>query len=363
MKKTYIKLIACTTVITAILAGCGSGGSYNKAESTAAYNYSNEDNGYSYAEEAAAVEYDDDVYEYAESANKEVPAQSDSITDDDIATKTQRKLIRTVNLSAETKEFDSFIDNVEAKITQLGGYAQSVDISGNSYDSYNRRTAYIVARIPAENLDSFVGEVEGKSNITSKYESAEDVTLQYSDIESHIASLRIEQDRLNQLLEEAYDLDTIIALESRLTEVRYELESYESRIKTMDNQVTYSTVNLNVSEVIEYKPEVVEPITFGERLAQRFSESCADAWETIQDFIIGFIAFIPTLVVLLIMLGVLALVVFAIVKLITFIVKKTTANKSKTQRKNKKGAPVIASAVEEPIGVKEESTVADNTEE
>ncbi len=64
--------------------------------------------------------------------------------------------------------------------------------------------------------------------MTSQSESAEDVTLQYTDTESRIASLKNEQERLNALLEKADTLENIFKLEERLTEVRYELENYQS---------------------------------------------------------------------------------------------------------------------------------------
>ena len=204
-----------------------------------------------------------------------------------------------------------------------------MNIQGSSFDSSNeRRTAYIVARIPANNLDQFVQSVSEASNITSKNESAEDVTLQYADVEAHKDSLKIEQKRLNELLEQADTLENIIELENRLTEVRYEIESYESRLRMMNNQVQYSTVNLNVSEVKDYTPEPVYEETFGERIRNGFLESCADALDTIQDFVVGFVSFLPMLVVLVVILGVVFLIVFGIIKLITSIVKKTGKKKA-----------------------------------
>lgn len=317
MRKRIISLFAGITVASTVLAGCGGSGASsaksNYAES--AYDY---DAAYdTYPEEAYLS---DDLYEYEE--EQTYNSGSEGISDENIQSATNRKLIKTVNMSVETKEFDKLLSNVEKKINQLGGYAESTNISGNSYEKSGSRYANITARIPAENLDAFVNSVENESNITSKNESAEDVTLSYADIEAHNASLRIEQERLNELLKEADSLETIIILQQRLTEVRYEIESYESRLRAMDNQVTYSTVYLNVSEVKEYKPEPVEELTFGQRLSIEFEENCAAAWETIQSFVISLISFIPILLVLILILGVIGLIIFAIVKLVIVIVKK-----------------------------------------
>ena len=340
MKRRIITLAIAIITTGAVLAGCGSSsassdsGGYNAKEAA------------SPAMAAESYAYSDDLYDYAAEEEADIEpeearaaGESEAPSDSEILASSNRKLIKTVSMSAETREFDKFISNVTDKINTLGGYAESVDISGNSYDSYSERSAFIVARIPAAKLDMFVSDVSEHSNITSKNESAEDVTLQYADVEAHKESLKIEQQRLNELLEQADTLENIIELENRLTEVRYEIESYESRLRTMNNQVVYSTVNLNVREVKEYTPEPVEEKTFGQRLSEEFLDSCEEAWETIQDFIIGFIAFLPTLLVLLIILFVVFIIVFAVIKAVIAIVKKVNKNKTpKAGGAHRKGA-------------------------
>ncbi|MCR5832258.1 MAG: DUF4349 domain-containing protein [Lachnospiraceae bacterium] len=324
-KKTAITLSAI--MVTAILAGCGASsdsGSYKSSEPQAAA-----EEAYDYAAEEA-WDYDAPV----EAASSAESSGGEAVSDSEIMSNSNRKLIKTVNMNVETREFDSLVANVMERINSLGGYAESTDISGNSYDSYkSERNAFIVARIPANKLDFFVDNIENESNITSKNESANDVTLQYADVEAHKESLKIEQQRLNQLLEQADNLENIIELENRLTEVRYEIESYESRLRTMNNQVEYSTVNLSIREVKEYTPEPVEELSFGQRIARGFLESCADAWVAIQDFIVGFVSILPMLLVILVILAIIFFIIFGIIKGIIAIVRKTTKNKAEKRPK------------------------------
>ena len=97
--------------------------------------------------------------------------------------------------------------------------------------------------------------VEGVSNITYRQENVEDVTLDYVDVESRKKMLETEQQRLLELLETAESLDDILTIESRLTEVQYELDSKESQLRTYDNQIDYSTVYLDINEVVRYTPQ------------------------------------------------------------------------------------------------------------
>ena len=57
-------------------------------------------------------------------------------------------------------------------------------------------------------LDEFITDLEGKGSIVNRSENTEDVTLQYSDIESRKKTLEMEQDRIWALLEKADTLDT-----------------------------------------------------------------------------------------------------------------------------------------------------------
>ncbi len=197
MKKVLSYLITAVT-IGAVLAGCGSGSNYKSTE----------------AAEMAPEEYhSDDMYEadygtgaYEEAVEEEAAVEDgvDSI-DDGAIENSSRKIIRNVNISAETEEFDSFISNIDKKVKELGGYMESTNISGRSISSSskNMRSADLVARVPSNKLDSFVSNVADISNITNKSESAEDITLNYADTQAHISSLRTEQQRLDELLLQA----------------------------------------------------------------------------------------------------------------------------------------------------------------
>ena len=142
-----------------------------------------------------------------------------------------RKLIRDVRMNVEARDFDGVLLQITGKVSELGGYVESSDISGvsvNSYGGSQQRYADIRARIPADRLDRFVETVESAGNVTSKQEQVTDVTLQYSDVQSRKKSLEIEQERLWALLEKAESLDAVVALEARLSEIRYELPTVPS---------------------------------------------------------------------------------------------------------------------------------------
>ncbi len=91
------------------------------------------------------------------------------------------------------------------------------------------------------------------------------------DLESHKKALVTEQDRLLELMEQAETVEDIITIEGRLSEVRYQIESMESQLRTYDNKVDYSTVYLYINEVRRYSPS--EEAGVGERIKSGFLKS------------------------------------------------------------------------------------------
>ncbi len=232
-----------------------------------------------------------------------------------------RKLIKTVNLNAETYEFDELVSTIEKRVAQLGGYMENASVH-TKYD--NLKYGDFVIRIPVKKMDGFVTEVAEMSNITDRDTSQKDVTLSYVDMESHKAALEAEEKSLLNLLESAASIEDIITLQSRLTDVRYQIESMESQLRTMDNLVEYATINLYVDEVETYTP-VVEP-TMGERISTGFKESLDEVATGFKNLVIFVAVNSPFLAIGL----AIALVVFIVVRVIIAVsVKKIDANEKK----------------------------------
>lgn len=225
-----------------------------------------------------------------------------------------RLLIRTVSMSTETKTIDKVKADVESQIRELGGYIENSSMSGTGKNR-DLRTIYYTIRIPADKLDSLITTVGNSCTVLSSSENTSDVTLEYVDTKARVESLRVEYDQLIKLLADAKDLDNILILQNRLTEVRYQIESAESRIRVLENQVQYATLNLQISEVLE-ETEIEEPhvITYGERVGEQFKDMWEGTVEFFQNFLLGLIAAIPFLVFMGIVAVIIIVIVFAVRK-------------------------------------------------
>lgn len=309
MKRKKIGTAAEILALMLFITGCGSAGYDSVKNDSIAYDNGGYYTGAQYTsavtEEAFAVEYE--AGGYAEEPSTEVPKEN--------IQQSQRKLIKTVDLNVETESYDTLVAGLETQIEGLGGYIEyQYQYNGSGYSNYQEtRYANMQVRIPVNRLEEFIVRVGEQSNITNKEERVEDVTLRYVDLESHKNALMTEQERLLDLLTVAETVEDIITIEQRLSDVRYQLESMESQLRTLDNQIDYSTINLSIREVKRLTP--TQEKTVWDKIKNGFSESIYNVGHGMMNFFIWFVVNIPYIVIW-------AVVIFAAFLIIKAIIKK-----------------------------------------
>jgi len=262
------------------------------------YDGSTEEVAYDYAMEAKSASGEEGAsYDINENATPEV---------------TERKLIRTIDITLETEIFDTVTNGIIADTEKFGGYIESSNYYLGGYNDQSNRNANLSVRIPADKADEFLSRSYENTHITYRSESTEDVSLQYSDLETRLSTLEAERDRLQELIKDATDMESIVALEKRLSEIRYELESIHTSLKNYDNKVDYTTIWFYISEVKKIEPPV--EASFGERIKDGFERSTEELGNALSDFAVWFLSNILTILLVLALIGVQVLIVLAIVK-------------------------------------------------
>lgn len=254
----------------------------------------------------------------------------DTVSSDAVADFTA-KIIYSASLQLQTTEFDDAVAALERMTASFGGFVETSNISGDIFyedDGSTRvvnRWGYYSLRIPCDRFEEFLTQTKGLGNVISNNKYAQNVTSQYTDYEARLSSLNTQEERLLDMLKKSEDVESLIALEQRLADVRYEIESIERNLRNLDMQISYSTVNIDLQEVELYTPTAPVQRTFGQKLADALSDGWHGFTRGLQRFVIGLAAALPTLVILL----VLAVVCFIVVRRI---IKKHRARKQPPQQ-------------------------------
>lgn len=243
-----------------------------------------------------------------------------------------RKIIFEASMDIETLEFDESYNAILDAVNSFGGYVSSQSTNGGyrySSDRYSSRYAEMTLRIPSERYAEFLKQGSSFGNVTHLSNSEQDVTAQYIDTEARLESLRAQEERLLAMLDRANTLDELLLLEDHLADIRYEIESYTSMLKSYDNLTTYSTVTIYLNEV----STITQPDeTFGAQLKTALSGSLHAAVAFFQGLILFLIYAMPYLIL-----------IVAILLLVRFVAKRRKAKRlekfNQAMQQNQQNAP------------------------
>lgn len=210
------------------------------------------------------------------------------------------KIIYTADIDYETKDFDEAVNILNEKIDKYKGYI----VTRNEY-KYGEDSQYIngyyTIRIPINNYSEFLNEGEDIGNITSISENANDVTDEYIDTTARLENLKLQEESLQNLLSKANDIKDIIEIQNSLSDVRGDIESYESRIKYYDTLTEYASININISQVSVY--------TSNKTTLEKFNDMLKDSIDSFKEVLGSLVRMIIYALPYLIVLGILVLII------------------------------------------------------
>lgn len=264
MKSTKaLKFFAALLAVLFILSGCGaeSGNSSEAKFGTTGYNYKD--------------------------ASSEVGS---AMTEENLS---DRKIIYTSYVNMESTGYDESYEKIKAFITSSNGYISESSYTGRGINSANtERYCSITARIPAESYTTFLEQLNDAGKITTLTEHTADVTASYQDYEARISALEVQEERLLGMLSETKDVNSLILIEERLSNVRYEIENYQASLNYLKNAVAYSTVVIYLDEVI----------TSSSNIGQQILGALQTGWNGLvngfAEFFIWFFSALPTIILL-----------------------------------------------------------------
>ena len=214
-------------------------------------------------------------------------------TADFSAVRENAKLILSADLTLETQDYDATCAALEQLTAEAGGYIES---SGNAGEK-GSRTANYTLRVPQEKFETFFAQIGDTCHVVSANRWSEDVTEQYTDIETRLATLQTKHERLLALLDQAAKMEDIISLENALADCEYEIDSLTGEKRHYDDLVGFSTFTVSLREV-QTLTAVSEGTGFGAQLAQAAQNGLGGLTTTVRGLILMLVTLWPVMVLL-----------------------------------------------------------------
>jgi hypothetical protein len=184
--------------------------------------------------------------------------------------------------------------------------------------------AEITVRVPSENLTNSLEDIkglvkDGDTDILNETVSGEDVTRQYTDLQSRLRNLENAAEQLEEIMDEAYKTDEVLTVYNRLVEVQEEIEILKGQIKYYDEASRLSAISVQIQA-----EESVAPLTIGKWQPQGIARDALQALIEALQFIISALIWIIIFVI-----PVAAIIFGPIFFLVRYLIRRNKKRKAK----------------------------------
>ena len=171
----------------------------------------------------------------------------------------EQRIIRTGEVTVEVERIATALARVRALALELGGYV------GDSEAGTLDQSATLTLRIPSGRFgDALIALRELDGELISEATREEDVTTQVVDLQARISNLEASEASYRILLERAERIDDVLAVQSRLDEVRGQIEQLKAQLENVTGQADLSTLTVTLipqAEPVELQSETWQPGT------------------------------------------------------------------------------------------------------
>lgn len=167
----------------------------------------------------------------------------------------QRIILRNASITVTVDDVAATVEALQNHAIAVGGWVLQSNLTAQ-FDEATGETSYGTAsvsfRVPATGLDATLVFVRDLARYVSReVVTGEDVTATYVDLSSELTALRAAETRLQQLVDEATDVDGVLAVLQELERIRTDIETIEGRLRFYDESAAFSRVEVDVNQ---YRP-------------------------------------------------------------------------------------------------------------
>ncbi|XEC96861.1 DUF4349 domain-containing protein [Paenibacillus tarimensis] len=207
-----------------------------------------------------------------------------------------RKLIYRADLTMEVKDFGKAAAELRNMIHQSGGYMTQFSDSRSDYEV----SANFTIKVPAGGFTSFIEKLGQMEHTRFQQQiSGSDVTEEYVDLDSRLKAKQVVEARLLDFMDKASKADDLVRFSNQLAEVQEEIERIKGRMRYLDDNVAYSTIELRLYQPSE---RMVKVLAVGRPLGSRMTDALSASVQTMFTVFEALLVFaagaLPVLIVL-----------------------------------------------------------------
>jgi len=156
-----------------------------------------------------------------------------------------RMIVRRAQMSLVVSDVPAALE----QISSLAGGADGYVVSSQRWQEDERMAGVITIRVPAGDFDNIMAALRGLAiEVTSEETSSQDVTEEYTDLNSKLKNLEATEEQLLRLMEKAEDMEDILNIQRELSRTRGEIEQVKGRMQYLERTSATSLISVQLRE-------------------------------------------------------------------------------------------------------------------
>ena len=293
----YKKAFIALTILTLLLAGCAAASSQNRAT----------------VQQPALPGTSNTVLESAAGAPQ---VDKSSYALDQTNTSVDRLVIKNATLSIAVNDPLKSMDTISHMASAMGGFVVNADMYQQTLGNGNKvPQVSLTIRVPAEKLDEALTTIKAETTlpIISENETSQDVTAEYTDLNSRLTNLQAAEKQLQEIMASATKTEDVLSVYQQLVSVREQIELIKGQMKYYEQSAALSSISVQL-----IANAAVQPITIAGwqpgGVAKEALQSLINTSQSLANF--GIRLVILYLPVMIMIFGPIALIIWGIVSLV-----------------------------------------------
>ncbi len=169
----------------------------------------------------------------------------------------QRLVIKNANLSIVVDSPAAAVEAITKMAEGMGGFVVSLNTYETTYgpDSTPAQQANMTVRVPAAQLNDALSQIKAQAvEVKSETISGQDVTSEYTDLQSRLANLEAAEKQLQSIMAEATKTEDVLAVYNQLVSTREQIEVIKGQMKYYEESAALSAITLDIIPNIATKP-------------------------------------------------------------------------------------------------------------
>jgi hypothetical protein len=188
------------------------------------------------------------------------------------------RVIRNANLSVRIgeDEFQTKFQEANAVAAKLGGFVAAT----NTQETDGRiASGSVTLRVPTDKFEEAISALKALGEVAAEDKTGQDVSAEFVDLEARLRHAKTQEAFYLRLIDRATQISEMIQIQQQLSQVQLQIEEIQGRLKFLEDQTSFSTINARIFEPLAGPPPARGALV----------DALVRAWEGFQNVIAGVI--------------------------------------------------------------------------